>query len=418
MAAHSGPEIVTDGLVLYLDAANSKSYNPNLIEYSEKFDNAYWSKNSGIVLVSTNEFAPNGKQTATTLEDTSTTLYQSISRSITVPNDSQIYSLSIFVRKTSGGTAPGFAVNTGLSGGTQVASNQRLNTDTGVVTSASVLDLGNYWRMHWTITNNSSGNTSLGVSIFPAARLSSGGGDTVTAIGTATIWGMMIARGSTLLDYVSNEGRSSNIWYDLSGQGNTGTLVNVPVFDSNNQGSFSFNGVNNSIDVGSISNFFPTYNDSVTYEIWSYTPANAQWHADPPGGSGTNIISRGTYPGFNGLGRLSTNNVVAAFYRGSTSGTASASFTITRDKWYHLVSIWTGTRAELYVDGQLRNTSTVSLVGNPTSGGVFIARQRALGGNTGGWYQGLLNGAKIYNRALATAEVEQNFAASRSRFGI
>jgi hypothetical protein len=206
-------------------------------------------------------------------------------------------------------------------------------------------------------------------------------------------------------------------WLDVSGNGNTGTLVNGVGYDSGNSGSLVFDGVNDYVNVN-IDNFFQTYNDSVTYELWSYTPAAAQWHANPPGGSGTNIISRGTYPGYNGLGRLATNNVVAAYFRGSTSGTASASFTISRDEWYHLVSVWTGTRAELYVNGTLRNTSQVSLVGNPTAGAVSIARQRALGGNNGGWYEGLISGVKIYNRALTAQEILQNFNATKSKYGV
>ena len=210
---------------------------------------------------------------------------------------------------------------------------------------------------------------------------------------------------------------SGTTWKDLSGNGNNGTLVNGTAYNSGNGGYLTFDGVNDYVDVA-MANFFPTYNDSVTYEVWSYTPGGAAWHADPPGGSGTNIISRGTYPGYNGLGRLATNNVVAAYYRGSTSGTASASFTISRDRWFHLVSIWTGTRTELYVDGILRSTNNNSLVGNPTSSNVSIARQRALGGNDGGWFEGLISNAKIYNRALVAQEVQQNFEALRGRYGI
>jgi hypothetical protein len=207
-------------------------------------------------------------------------------------------------------------------------------------------------------------------------------------------------------------------WSDLSGNANNGTLVNGVGYSSADNGSLVFDGVDDYVNVNSISNLFLTYNDSITYEVWSYTPAAAQWHADPPGGAGTNIISRGTYPGYNGLGRLATNNVVAAYYRGSTSGTASASFTISRDIWYHLVSIWTGTRAELYVNGILRSTNSTSLVGNPTGGAISIARQRALGGNNGGWYQGSLSDIQIYNRALTAQEVAQNFEAMRGRYGI
>jgi hypothetical protein len=211
---------------------------------------------------------------------------------------------------------------------------------------------------------------------------------------------------------------SGTVWKDLSGNGNNGTLINGPTFDSDNGGSIVFDGVDDYVNVNTSTNFFETYDSSVTYEVWSYTPSTSQWHDSGIGGSGTNIVSRGTYAGYNGLGRLSTNNVVAAYYRGSTSGVASASTTIGRDMWYHLVSIWTGIRAELYVDGVLRATNGTSLVGNPNSGVVSIARQRALGGNNGGWYDGLLSGVKTYNRALTAQEIQQNYNATKGRYGL
>lgn len=211
---------------------------------------------------------------------------------------------------------------------------------------------------------------------------------------------------------------SGTTWSDLSGNGNNGTLTNGPTFDSDNLGSLVFDGIDDYVNVNTSTNFFPTYSDSVTYEVWSYTPTGAQWHANPPGGSGTNIISRGTYAGYNGLGRGSVDNTILAYYRGSTSGVASASFTIGRDMWYHLVSIWTGSRTELYVDGILRATNGTALVGNPNSGVVSIARQRALGGNNGGWYDGLLSAVKIYNQALTASEVLQNYNATKGRFGL
>lgn len=203
-------------------------------------------------------------------------------------------------------------------------------------------------------------------------------------------------------------------WFDLSKDSNHGTFVGGTEFNSTAQ-AMAFNGVNSYVNVP-IADFFSSYDDSVTYEVWSYTPSNADWHNFT--GGGTNIVSRGTYAGYNGLGRLSTNNVVAAYYRGDSSGTASASGTIVRDAWFHLVSIWTGTQAQLYINGNLANTSNSTLVGNPNSGVVSIGRQRALSGNNGGWYDGLLSNVKIYNTALTPDQVRQNFNATRGRYGI
>ena len=38
---------------------------------------------------------------------------------------------------------------------------------------------------------------------------------------------------------------SGTSWFDLSGQNNTGTLINNPTYDSANRGSWSFNGTSN-----------------------------------------------------------------------------------------------------------------------------------------------------------------------------
>jgi hypothetical protein len=213
---------------------------------------------------------------------------------------------------------------------------------------------------------------------------------------------------------------SGIIWFDVSNNNNNASIINGTAFNNENinQSFFNFDGINDYIEVPAISNLFPTYNNSITYEVWSYTPTGAQWHSNEAGNaSGTNIISRGTYSSFNGLGRSSTNNRVVAWYR-SSSGTSSVTGTIGRDRWYHLVSIWDGSGSRLYIDGVLIGINNRSMTSNPSTINISIGRQRPLGGNVGGWYEGRLNGIKIYNRALSTNEVKQNFEAQRGRYGI
>jgi hypothetical protein len=68
MSLGHGASIVRDGLVLHLDAANPKSYNPNLIEYGHTFDNGYWTI-VGVSFDSTTELAPDGTNTAVIMRD-------------------------------------------------------------------------------------------------------------------------------------------------------------------------------------------------------------------------------------------------------------------------------------------------------------------------------------------------------------
>ena len=101
MSSLGGPNIVTDGLVLYLDAANKKSLADvpatNLNTYSEDFSNANWGKTGTAITPNTID-SPNGTQTA----DTITADGQSIFRYVNslAPSVSGVtYTISVFVKK-------------------------------------------------------------------------------------------------------------------------------------------------------------------------------------------------------------------------------------------------------------------------------------------------------------------------------
>jgi hypothetical protein len=68
MSLGHGASIIRNGLVLHYDAANSKSYNPNLLEYGHTFDNGYWTI-VGVSFDSTTELAPDGTNTAVIMRD-------------------------------------------------------------------------------------------------------------------------------------------------------------------------------------------------------------------------------------------------------------------------------------------------------------------------------------------------------------
>jgi hypothetical protein len=51
--------------------------------------------------------------------------------------------------------------------------------------------------------------------------------------------------------------KTGTIWKDISGNGNNGTLINGPTFDSNNGGSIVFDGTNDYVNVGNLGTFYP-----------------------------------------------------------------------------------------------------------------------------------------------------------------
>ena len=417
MAVVSGPKSIDTGVLLYLDAANYKSYNPNLILWGQTFNNGYWTNNSA-TLLSTPELAPDGTNTATRIEDNSTSSYQWISRSLPVPNTTQTYSLSLYVKKTTGGTAPGFAVNTSLTGGTVINQNQRLNTDSGIATSASVNSEGDYWRMYWTIANNTSGNTSLDMAIYPAARVPGGVSDTTTATGSATIWGVLVTRGSTLLTYSPNFGTSGNDWRDLGSSSFIGTLTNRPSFVA---GSIDFDGQDDYISLDSPSRRFAwapvgtTGNKILTIEIWVKTTDTAGQIFSKP---------------WNGSGVYNYRLEATGFFTQVVTSHGLSFPSIADGAWKHVVAIANETQKAVYVNGVLvagftnhsENSDTPSA--GEQSLPLSIMTLFPYGEGGGSWPQpshaitGSVGMFRMYNRQLSANEIQQNFESTRGRYGI
>jgi hypothetical protein len=81
--------------------------------------------------------------------------------------------------------------------------------------------------------------------------------------------------------------------------------------------------------------------------------------------------------------------------------------------WHHVVATYDGTTLRLYRNGvQLNSTTSTGNITN-TSKTLEIGRR---GG--GSYFNGRLNGQKVYNKALSASEIQQNFNALKGRFGI
>ncbi len=194
------------------------SYNMDLMEPARsnlltagtdtRFDR--WTAVAGGTATADTTAAPDGDVIAQTLTDPGASL-SGVSQSITVANDSLIHTFAIFVLKTSGGTAPTFGVDLALSVGTGVTTSARINTDTGaqaygsnsnvVVTANST---GLYWRVAMQVTNNTTGNTTLTLTLYPAAAAYGASVDSAAATGTAVCAFADLAKVNTAGTYSSN----------------------------------------------------------------------------------------------------------------------------------------------------------------------------------------------------------------------
>jgi hypothetical protein len=415
--AHS-PQVVTDGLVFYYDMGNpQKSWRgapttnlqlPNVIDWS----------NSATVSLVTSEVSPiNTPVYAVTDNNTS---WLSCNRNITVPNNSNTYTLSIYIKKTYGATSAMLGFNSGFSGGTTVALSQRFNSDTGVGNSGTVDDLGTWWRWKFSLTNNSTGNTTLYCSFFPATGFYNSG-DNATATGTALVSAVQIEQNAFATPFVNGTRSNTQAILDLTGN-NTVTATSLTY---NSDGSFSFNGSNDEM------------HPPINHSYLSSSALEVIFRSTSHGSGFKTIIGYRHNSGFSiptiGSLYLNSNNLSASVIAASqVYRTATSSVSIATNTFYHVVlnKNTSSGLLEIYVNGVLTGSQTfdAATFGQWTSAGQFIGADildigKSTNTNSGqGWATDFFNGiipvAKVYNRVLTAAEVQQNFNALRGRYGI
>jgi hypothetical protein len=193
---------------------------------------------------------------------------------------------------------------------------------------------------------------------------------------------------------------SGATWTDLSGNNNTGTLVNSPTFNSGNQGSLVFNGTNQYVtDTISIAS------SPFTIICWVYpsvTPASKTVFS-VGSGAGTRLALHL---------RMVTNT---SFLFGLYNDDLSATVTGVTGVWNcFAVTFTTGFVQSIYQNG-IFNISR-------TAGGYYVGNTTC---NIGRWannnaeyVNGNIANVQVYNRALSAAEISQNFNATKSRFNL
>ena len=191
---------------------------------------------------------------------------------------------------------------------------------------------------------------------------------------------------------------------DSSGNGNTGTLINSPLWTGGKTGnSLLFNGstsyakITNSTSLSTTSGF--TYSYWVKGSSFSNTPIIMNNHIMSAGSPISGIVTwigTDSKPAF----QLRLNNTCCQ--------TLYTNSIISTNKWYHITNTWNGSSMQIYVNGILDNTLAVS-------GTLQINRDTYIGVNadeiskTTPVYSNQLNGSideiRIYNRALSPNEV-------------
>jgi hypothetical protein len=208
--------------------------------------------------------------------------------------------------------------------------------------------------------------------------------------------------------YRSSYPTTGTTWNNVSGvSGGTNTLVNGPVYSGTSGGTITFDGVDDYADFNA-----PNLGTTTTVEMWCKI--------------GSNYINRmffgwNLYDVFCGGGNLGFNTAASDVYGISSSVVSSLGLV---NNWKHYVfemrSDVSYTNNKIYINGVSQTLS--QRIGSESVGNRNFNNGN---GRIASWRQSTdyimpMECAvfKVYNRALTQNEINQNFNATKSRFGI
>jgi hypothetical protein len=219
---------------------------------------------------------------------------------------------------------------------------------------------------------------------------------------------------------------SGTSWTDLSGNGNNGTLTNGPTYSSDDGGALVFDGVDDYITLGTQINSDIQLTD-VTISFWAYIDSTADdevfvsmndlsvsqplviWYDSSV--YSLNNIGAGDVGG-------GTTNAIVVMVTDSSSETrfGTSDNALSATTWHNISVVLDVTNNSFYtyIDG----VEEAKWVSNNTSGGIKSTTNVFRIGGGSPYLDGRISNLLVYNKALTAAEVEQNYNALRSRYGI
>ena len=202
----------------------------------------------------------------------------------------------------------------------------------------------------------------------------------------------------------------STSWNDISRGGNNGTLVNGPTFNSANNGSIVFDGVDDYVSVSKQTAFVNA--SQFTLMAWMKRRT-----------AGSLVIC---YQG------ADVNNDVAfelwsdgyAYFEVGNGSNTYANVVNTSTNWQYLAMAFDGTqtgnsnRLKCYINGSLQSVGyagTIPSTSGPSNSVFSIGNSQGIGGN---YSDGNVALTQIYNRALSADEILQTYNTTKTRFGL
>ena len=206
--------------------------------------------------------------------------------------------------------------------------------------------------------------------------------------------------------------RSGTDWFNLENLTISGSLINGPNFDNNNQGSIDLDGGDDYIELQMIISSLNL--TAGTMDIWFKPHDSSGWkYLISTGNSGSNWNANHYNLAYN-----HDSQKMGIFNYGSTTDTDDtiANGEVTEDVIHNFVVTSTG---KTYLNGVEKSNSVSTWFDNPDEVNHFRIGVLTMNGAIYGAQEINANiyNFKIYNRALSAGEVLQNYQAQKERFG-
>lgn len=196
---------------------------------------------------------------------------------------------------------------------------------------------------------------------------------------------------------------ATQTWYDLSGNGNDGTLNNF-AFDETSgwtgQG-LQFDGVDDYVDLGDINNQLAN-KSGLSFSFWMKRDTR---NVNNAGIIGLGQDARQLWVYYrHDLNRIEFSN----HNSNEEHNLLYISNVFKPDIWYHCAGTWDGATKRLFINGE--EVASVAFTGQTHAGSSnnFIGFM-----NSYNYASGIIRDITIYNRALSSAEIAQNYLATK-----
>jgi len=198
---------------------------------------------------------------------------------------------------------------------------------------------------------------------------------------------------------------SGSTWFDLSGNNRNASLINSPSYNTEANGVLIFNGSNQQANLGTWFTF-----QNFTISTWIKPGTSQKAYADIFDNNHT-----GTRNWVCQQNNMNLNQYSFTVLPSNGVSSSTGNFNLNSNTWYNLTVTFDNSRVRGYLNGSLFATGNAVTSTSIYSQQNFVIANWANGGRQ---WNGRIGEFLVYNRALSLQEIEQNFNATKSKFGL